>query len=82
LEIVCSNCGETSNITAKKGNLCYECWKAARNTKRKARQHDALNSCFGYVGARKVSAQEAKIINEVMIELEKSRVSNKNVKKD
>jgi len=41
-----------------------------------------LNDCFAYVGSRKISGKEAKIINEVMEEIEKSKASKKKVAKD
>lgn len=82
MEIVCEKCGKTATITAKKGALCYSCWKENRNCARKIRMTNNLNDCFAYVGSRKISGKEAKIINEVMEEIEKSKASKKKVAKD
>ena len=82
MEITCTKCGKVATISAKKGNLCYSCWKSARNSSRKIRQSSALDDCLEYVGARKVSAREAKLINDVMMELEKSKVSKSKAIKD
>lgn len=72
MEIVCNKCRKKTTITAKKGNLCYECWKKERKINRDKKMHIALDNCFSYVSSRKISSREAKLINEVMEELESS----------
>jgi len=71
-EITCSRCGKVSTITAAEGTLCLECWRAVRIENRKKKQQDSLDKCFSYQARYKMTEREAAIINEIMIELEKS----------
>jgi hypothetical protein len=77
VKIVCANCGKKAIITASKGCLCRDCWSKKRLELRKERLNRNLDACFSYVETRKVSVREAKIINDVMSELEKNRKSKK-----
>jgi hypothetical protein len=70
-KIKCERCGKASIIKAENGKLCLECWRAVRNEKRKDREQDSLNKCFSYGNFKKVTEREARIINDLMVELEK-----------
>ena len=69
-KIICSRCHKPARIHAENGKLCIDCWRAVRKEKRELKQQDALNTCFSYTIKEKVTPKEAKIINEIMIELE------------
>ena len=71
--IICKRCGKAARIQAEDGTLCILCWRLTRAEKREIKTQDNLNKCFGYRGAIKISDAEAKIIDEVMQELEKKK---------
>jgi len=71
-EIICTKCGKAATITAKVGDLCLDCWRKRRKDKKNARNKETLNDCLSYKSKAKVSDKEAKLINEVMLELKAS----------
>jgi hypothetical protein len=77
VEIICERCGKKATISKEDGVLCIECWRELRKEKRKARIIDSLESCFAYYTGPKVTQREAKLINDVMCELEKAKKKQK-----
>jgi len=82
VDIICKRCGKKARITAENGLLCLPCWRLTRQENRKIRLKDSLDICFSYMNNKKVTDKEAKIICEVMEELNKKNSDNhKNIKK-
>jgi len=81
-DIICKRCGKKARITAEDGLLCLKCWRLTRQENRKARNKVSLDKCFSYLTTKKVTEHEAKLINEVMEELEaKHPTKKKKIKK-
>lgn len=79
--IICKRCGKKARITAEDGLLCLKCWRLTRVENRKIRNKNALDKCFSYMNTKKVTDKEAKIICEVMEELELKHPTKKKVVK-
>jgi len=69
-DIICKRCGKAARIQAADGKLCIDCWREVRAENREIKTQDNLNKCFGFKSPEKISDKEAKIINEIMEELE------------
>jgi hypothetical protein len=82
VDIICKRCGKKARITAENGLLCLACWRLTRQENRDIRQKESLDICFSYMNDKKVTEKEAKIISEVMEELNKNKpVIKKPIKK-
>ena len=82
VDIICKRCGKKARITAENGLLCLPCWRLTRQENREIKLKDSLDICFSYMNNKKVTDKEAKIICEVMEELNKKNSdNNKKVKK-
>ena len=82
VDIICKRCGKKARITAENGLLCLPCWRLTRQENREIKLKDSLDICFSYMNNKKVTDKEAKIICEVMEELNKKNSDNhKNIKK-
>ena len=83
VDIICKRCGKKARITAENGLLCLACWRLTRQENREKRQKDSLDICFSYMNDKKVTDKEARIICEVMEELNKDKPAKKqkNIKK-
>jgi hypothetical protein len=73
VDIICKRCGKKARISAENGLLCLACWRLTRQENREKRQKDSLDICFSYMNDKKVTDKEAKIISEVMEELNKDK---------
>ena len=81
-DIICKRCGKKARITAEDGLLCLKCWRLTRVENRKIRDKVSLDKCFSYMPAKKITDREAKIICEVMEELQlKHPTKKKKIKK-
>lgn len=82
VDIICKRCGKKARITAENGLLCLACWRLTRQENRDTRLKDSLDICFSYMNDKKVTEKEAKIISEVMEELNKNKpLVKKKIKK-
>lgn len=76
-DIICKRCGKKARITAEDGLLCLKCWRLTRAENRVIRNKNALDKCFSYMNTNKVSEDEARIICEVMQDLETKHPTKK-----
>ena len=72
-DIICIRCKKPARIKAEGGKLCLVCWRKTRKENREIKLQSNLNKCFTYKTKTKVTPREAKILDDVMRELEKKK---------
>lgn len=72
-DIICKVCGKPAKINKIDGELCINCWREARKTKREKKQQDSLDHCLLYFNNTKFSEQEIRLIKDATSEINKER---------